>query len=354
MSPIDLSHQISSSELDQSTVTAHLETEITPDKNLVYCAAFQLAWNQLIGKIVGGPLQLEGDPKIAQALNKRLVNEQAVAEDCYLAMAGFERDGIVEQVKRALEEKFNREPGFDLVLNHPDDILAYAFLAKSLPFDTEFEVLQDPLVFSDDVKVEAFGIETEDDAVEQVVILDYQHSDDFIIKLQGLPWVEDEIEWGVMPDRPRVTDDIILAKVAPQATLLETVQAVLFRSRKNARYHESSKLDFGIGEVLRIPKIDFDVHHKYTELVGKKWFNRGFEGYFITRALQNIKFKLDETGADLTSEAAMMATIGIKPPPPPPRQFIFDKPFLLCLKKNESHVPYLAMWIGNSELLVKA
>jgi hypothetical protein len=36
------------------------------------------------------------------------------------------------------------------------------------------------------------------------------------------------------------------------------------------------------------------------------------------------------------------------------REFVFDKPFLLCLKEKEAKYPYLAIWVDNSELLVKA
>lgn len=334
----------------KSLVTAHLETEVASGNNLLYCATFQVAWNQLMDDILEGhPLELAGDPEIARALNKRLVGRQDIAEDCYLAMAGFGRDHIVERIERAFQEKFNRTPELDLMLSSPDDILAYAFLEKSIPFDTKFEVFDEPLHFSDGVEVQAFGIEKDQAAADQVVILDYEDADDFVIKLQGSPQVDAEIDFGARDiERPRITDAIILAQVTPQATLLETVEAVL--ARADEATSEQAGATLRPREVLKIPKINFDILHRYSELGGKGLLNEGFEGHPISKALQAIKFKLDETGAELGSEAAvkMLESIIIQP-----RKFIFNTPFLLCLKRMKSKYPYLAIWVDNSELLVK-
>jgi hypothetical protein len=334
-----------------TTVTPHLEAEISSGRNLLYCATFQVAWDQLRDDILDGhPIQLESDPPIVQALNHRLVGKQDISAEYYLAMAGFGRDRIVERIARELQRKFDRTPGLDLLCG-PDDILAYAFLEKSIPFDTEFQVLADPLKFSDGVEVQAFGVEQERGAADQVAILDYRNADDFIIRLQGSPQVDAEMEFGARIDRPRISDDIILAKVAPQATLRETVEAVLARASEEAKGQTESSL--GPQEVLRIPKIDVDILHRYTELVGKPLLNKGFEGYPISEALQAVEFKLDETGAKVRSEAAILVMKGIILPERL-REFVFDKPFLLCLKEKEARYPYLAIWVDNSELLVKA
>jgi hypothetical protein len=334
-----------------TTVTAHLEAGIGSGRNLLYCATFQIAWDQLRDDVLGGhPLQLEGDPPVARALNEQLVGKRDISGEYYLAMAGFGRDRIVERIEQALRKKFDRTPGLDL-LCESDEILAYAFLEKSIPFDTEFQVLPDPLKFDDGVEVQAFGIDQERGAEDQVVILDYRSAGDFVIKLQGSPQVDAEIEFGARIDRSRISDDVILAKVAPQATLRETVETMLARASEEARGQTESSL--GPQEVLRIPKIDVDVLHRYSDLVDRLLLNPEFEGYFISEALQAVKFTLDETGAEVRSEAEIFVTKGIVTPERL-RKFVFDKPFLLCLKEKKAEYPYLAMWIDNSELLVKA
>ena len=62
-----------------------------------------------------------------------------------------------------------------------------------------------------------------------------------------------------------------------------------------------------------------------------------------------LRFRLDERGAILKSEAAIAAVL---PEPEKPRQFIFDKPFLILLERKDAAQPYFALWVDNPELLV--
>ena len=64
----------------------------------------------------------------------------------------------------------------------------------------------------------------------------------------------------------------------------------------------------------------------------------------IIEAKQGIKFKLDRCGAMLESEATIMvASI--------PRYFIFNRPFLIYMKKRDCEQPFFVMWVDNAELL---
>ena len=66
----------------------------------------------------------------------------------------------------------------------------------------------------------------------------------------------------------------------------------------------------------------------------------------ILEAKQSIKFKLDRYGAMLESEA-MLAAGAI------PRYFMFDRPFLVYMKKRDCEQPFFVMWVDNAELLNK-
>ncbi|MHC4438388.1 MAG: hypothetical protein ACYS3S_13590, partial [Planctomycetota bacterium] len=55
-------------------------------------------------------------------------------------------------------------------------------------------------------------------------------------------------------------------------------------------------------------------------------------------------FKLDSCGAMLESEATIM-TASI------PRYFIFNRPFLIYMKKRDCEQPFFVMWVDNAELL---
>lgn len=340
--------------MSEIEVTAHLDAEIKPEETLVYCATFQLAWNQLCDEVIGqDTLCLEGDPPIAQALNRRLVEADDLDERDYVAMAGFARDGIGERVRSALREKFDRDPMSDIDLENPSDILAYAYLEKALQFGTVFPEFDEPLQFNDGALLESFGIDGEDPASEQVTVLDYRHADDFIIRL----------------DATSPKDELILAKAPPSSTLRETIEGVLMRATPEGRQmaaralrksgRDSNLLNPELqasSETLQIPKIKIEVTHSYEELLGRIVCNPGWAGaYYVSKALQAIKFDLDETGAILRSDAVIEMSVTFSPYMivEERRQFIFDKPFLVCLKEREARYPYLAVWVGNSRVLVR-
>ncbi len=155
-------------------------------------------------------------------------------------------------------------------------------------------------------------------------VLDYISDNDFIIGLKS----------------KSLKNEIILAKVNPGKTLLETITTVFGRIANVA----PSLLE--PGESLQIPKIDFNILHNYQELEDKLCLNNGLKDYSIIRAIQSIRFRLDEKGALLKSEAAIMLG-GM------PRNYIFNKPFLLCLREKGAKYPYFAMWVDNAELLLK-
>lgn len=328
--------RIPSDQLKQTVVTSYLQDNIVAGKNLLYCSTFQIAWDTLSDDIIKEPLQLEGNPLAVENLNKRLTGKQDISEDCYLAMAGFNKDGITEKIKQALKEKFNETPGIDINLTRPDDILAYSFLLKDLKFKNEFENLENPILFNGVIAVKAFGIskynfdEAHKKLGEQVTILDYKNDDDFIVSLKS-----------ISPN-----DEIILAKIVPKQTMLETLDSLFARI-------SSAILPPGLngGDTLQIPKLDFDLLHSYSELTGKHALNKGFEDYFISKAIQTIRFRLNEKGALLKSEVVIVMELGLEPEPP--KRLVFNKPFLICLREKGAKYPYFAMWVDNAELLLK-
>lgn len=318
--------------LQQTIVTSYLQKKITAGKNLIYCSTFQLAWNALCDDIIKAPLELSGTPEIQTMLNERLTGKEDIAPDAYIAMAGFNGDGIVQKIDNALLKKFDKKNGCGITLMNPDDILAYAYLFKNLEFKNKFEDLNtSPIFFNKATKTETFGIKQYSyEIAKQVKILHYNNDDDFILKLES----------------KSQNDEIILAKIEPKETLLATVDYV-FEQIKNKETIALEK-----GDILKIPKFDFDIFKKYSELINRDFLNKNFGGYFISDAFQGIKFKLDEKGVILESYAAI---IGVKSVSfsPGTKRLIFDKPFLFCLKEKNGKYPYFVMWVDNTELMLK-
>ena len=136
--------------------------------------------------------------------------------------------------------------------------LAYAFLLKELQFENAFEDFRHPITFygrRGALHVEAFGIDHYTDQRhrklrDQVDIIDYRDQHDFIIRLT-----------------PKAGDDeIILARVKPERTLLETFERVSERIVDSGRNSTSERLSEN--DILQIPKFELSIDHTYSSLLG--------------------------------------------------------------------------------------
>ena len=330
-----------SSDLTRTSITPILDTEIKPDQNLIYCATFQLAWNEFRDSF---QLHLPEDPEIIRHLDKKMFVKDYLSEDCYVAISGTWKN-IHETINRMLKEKFGDEAWFltkERVLENrfsEEAFMAYAFLFKNLVFAEMFESLDEPILFESPkafFKVEGFGIkefnpheEKHRNLGEQVSIYYYKYdykksSADFVIELKA----------------KSANEEIIIAQITPGKTLLETIrntQEIITESRPNSlrKY-----------ETLQIPKFDFDIEHNFSDI--EKYLSPLVEG--PAKAYQRIKFKLDEKGAILKSEAIITAEALTQNFP---RQFIVSRPFLIYLRQKDSPYPYFAMWVENGEILSK-
>ncbi|HNY10120.1 MAG TPA: hypothetical protein PKK26_00885 [Candidatus Wallbacteria bacterium] len=328
---------VSSRDLKATTITAVMDSKIEPGRNAVFCSAFQMAWNVLCNGILKAALELSDAPEYAKSLNALISGKPLVSEDAYLAMAGFGKDDIVKKINEALAKKFGKDAPTVSEKLKPTDILAYAFLYKNLQFAKEFEGL-DTLFFNSgekSLKVDSFGIrkfepgKSEHDLLnKQVDILYCDDNGKFIIRLASKS-----------PD-----DEIIISTVKAEATLGESYAAVK-KLCDNATVSKLAKDD-----KLQIPKVDFNLLHTFGELIGKPLRNKGFEEYIISKALQSIRFVLNEKGAILKSEAKIVMT---KTAMISGRRFVANSPFFIFLKNKAAESPYFALYVDNDELLIK-
>ena len=320
-------------ELKQTAISPVLTAGIEDNKNVIWCSTFQLAWNVLKDKVIKEDIKLNEGPDLVNELNGSSASKRDLSKKSYVAMAGFGADEIVEKINKELKKKFKNPPELKDKLK-PTDIMAYAYLFKELEFKEEFDKIKELLDFKG-VEVPAFGIEKFDfnkheRFQEQIEIYDYKSEDDFIIKLKS----------------KKRNDEIILAKVAPGENLHLTYQSIL------DRIQASEKDSMAKDDTLQIPKFDYDFTKSYDELKDKVFENSGWESYVIKQALQNIKFKMNEKGVVLKSEAKIRMEM-VSSTPVPPRKFIFDKEFIIILKERKRQNPYFVMWVDNAEVLLK-
>ena len=140
----DRSPLIPAEDLIETVILPHPEGPISAGTNYVYCATFQLAWNELRDKVIGAPIELEGGPPWTSLLNKSTFGRSDLSEDCYLAMGGRGEEGIVERDAASDAAEVSRRPIRARVVGCAG-YYAFAYLVKTLSFQLAFERLDGEL-----------------------------------------------------------------------------------------------------------------------------------------------------------------------------------------------------------------
>ncbi len=327
------------STLKDTQLVAHPDVPLAADQNVLWCGTLQLAWNEAVG-LVGEKLHFDRQVPEVDLLNRMDFTRKDLDPDSYVALADFEVNHVEDEIRAALEKTFQGAASPELIPPKPphpgpDDFVAYAYLYKNLAFATPFPD-HSPLNFGT-TAVKAFGFDSEGQrppgALEQVEINDYHSPNDFVIELKT----------------KAANDELILAKVPPAATLEATISSVL------GRLGQHSISIVGPGDMLAVPKLNFDLRRDFSELEGlvlepspgAKIHRR----LVISKAEQLVRFQLNEKGAILKSEAVIaMKAMAMRPR----HMMIFNQPFLILMKQKDSSRPYFALWVGNASLLVPA
>lgn len=328
------------STLARTVVSPTLETPIAGGTNVIWCGTMQLAWNELRA-LVGEEIRMAKQDAVVASLNNATFAKADVDPDTCVVAAARADDralrGLRNQVARAFKGAVTPELIPDPASLPQNAFVLYAALFVNLPFEHAFNRLEQPFLFCGE-NVAAFGTKgrfgdprQESKVRAQVSLCDFRGADDFVVALRT----------------KRTSHQLILAKIPPSGTLADTARAVLARMPGQP---PSRPLEY---KDLIVPIADYDLTRTYPELVGRPLTvkNPSFNGFPIEAAVQSIRFKLDERGALLKSEACVVLGCKEAAKKEPP-DLIFDKPFLVLLKCATSAQPYFAMWVDNAEILV--
>ncbi len=292
-----------------------LEHAISNDKNSVYCATFLFAWNE-IRKQINSPLTISDKYSDLILLNKSTSFFNVLKSDEYDVNVEFE--------------------GFR--------IQAKAEFNKSLPFELKLQSFKNKLTF-DGQKVASFGVNgnDNDEQLKIVQIVYYKNDNNFIIKL--LPKEKEH--------------EIILFKtdqkfnsIAEMRSEIEKLTIIGKNERKNQKM--SWKYKYNEEDIVVIPKFNFNIETNYSTLEGNH-FSSETQNYQIVSAWQRTAFILDESGAKIESEALIVVDLlyNEEYDKPKPKKMVFDKPFLILLKRTDATNPYFGLWTTNTELMIK-
>jgi hypothetical protein len=332
-----------SSELNNTVIVPALESPIQVGKNVIWCSSFQLTWNELKDDIIKEPIKLKKNQELADLLNQAKQTKQDVSENDYYARAGFVQDNIIDAIQTEMSNKFPGEtiPSFDDV-SADTAIISYSFLSANVRFKLPYFENDKELLFTDSngnrTAITSFGLREEDDYAyyklrRQLNVLFVNHDSDYKLT-----------ECAIDLCKNSAPNQIILAMVKPKDTLLETLSYIEEQSQKtpNEKYNH----EFGPNDVLLVPNLFWEIVHAYEKLVDDTLQNTRYEGMPIEKAMQIIQFRLDRSGAELKSESKLLCA-------PIPTFYMFDRPFLIYMKKRGAEHPFFVMWVDNAELLEK-
>jgi len=154
------------------------------------------------------------------------------------------------------------------------------------------------------------------------------------------------------------THKIILIKTSfPENT---TFKQELEKFESNKKIFEETKNEdnywkyyYENEDKLIIPMIALHIEKNYESIEGTT-FTAEKSSHNLIKVYQRNAFILNEKGAIIETEAEIgdVETEAL-PEEIKPKNLIFNKPFLLLLKKKDSSYPYFAIFIADAELLQK-
>jgi hypothetical protein len=293
-------------------------------RDRVWVGTFQLVWNDLMDRIAFGNIKFaEGTPEIVNELNKREITTDDINDKNYYKYTGKIVKNTKKTIENAIKKKFGETSDIldklDLKPNG-ERYIAYAMLKKDFRFVNAF----DKLGKSDfrDTQAEFFGISkySDDQLKKGVRVLFYNSPDDYAVVLETVD-----------------KDEVYLYKTANTKQFNFIYQDM---RKKELAYNGNTRM--GNKDELKVPNLKFFEEKQFDELTGKRIKGTRMQ---IEKALETVKFDMNNEGVKLKSEAAitMMKTAVGPRKTEEPRYFYFDNTFVLFLKEKEKRNPYFAL-----------
>jgi hypothetical protein len=310
----DLPEVTSLDNLKQTDFVTTLENPISVNKNIIYAPAFLYAWNKIKEELKFPIIADNTNSPDFKLLNQSISYQKSLTETEYSATA----------------EVFDRA------------IIARAFFNKTLPFETHLQISDDPILFNK-TKVSAFGMYYyNEDAIKFTKILYYKDDNNFILKLSPkdkqheIILVKGVENYQTLKDAIKLTNDLI------DEGKQEQINTKL-----------SWKYEIVDEDIFSIPAIQFNIATHYKNLEGQSFSTKDNKKYSFNEAYQRTGFILNENGAIVESVGvAALDTVSV-PLKTHPKKMIFDKQFLIIIKRTGKTNPYFVMKVANTELLTK-
>lgn len=320
------------------TIVPTMSDIITKDSS--WCGTFQLVWNDMKNNVVKNDIVFTPQEKMADNLNKEEFTQDMISDKYYFKIYGLKSLELKEQIEKGIKEKFNQESDIlndfnwsESELDDPNNVdvrryFFYVMLYRKFEFLQEFDKLENGKFGNKYNDIKYFGIDknTKNSVGDQIDVLYYNSKDDFAIIINT-----------------KNNDEVIFCK-NPQG---KTFNEIYENMNKESKEYKESKEFKNIDE-FKAPNLTFNEKKEYTELQGKEFKTADpiYDTAKIEKAIQTIKFSLDEKGGEIKSEAAidvMLVTTALSPEKEDePRYFYLDDTFAIFLREKGRDLPYFA------------
>jgi len=304
---------VSADSLRETGFVPTLENELISNKNTIYSVSFLMAWNE-----------------IKKALKDSILVAPTNSNDFKLLNASNSFRNALKSSEYKTEVRFQ------------DGIVAKAYFNKVLPFDNSFDEMKQPLIFQKQA-VEAFGINQYSVDLAGIVNIYYYDSDNnFVIGIEA----KDS------------NHEIIFAKgISSTGTLLSSFKEVKKKIQLGLveKMQEKNlwKYSYLREDKLAIPVLQYAIENTYSEVQGQYFVTYHKVPYVVSEAYQKIVFCLNQNGVAVSDFSRIVVDSMSSFPKAKPKSFVFDKPFFFMLKRKDASYPYYAMYIRNTELMIK-
>ena len=302
------------------------------NRNDIFTPSFQLLWNDLKEKIATQKINFYGkDPYLVYVLNSNPFTTEDVSENsCYKIVApkSFE---LKAKIIREIFDKFEyKSTLLDEIDWNPDpkkeEYILYALFIKNIEFLKEMQVLEEMPFKGSSILYDYFGVvENQRDFKDTIVPLYYYNEKEFAVSLNT-----------------KEGDRVVLYRTNSNENVFDLYSKLDRKVNK--------KLKFGTHDELRVPFINLDERISYDILCNRRIFNTD---YIISKAIEDVKFTLDNKGASLKNEAIMQVETMSIAPTLPKKVYNFDNDFIIYLIEKDKNYPYFALRISDFKDLVK-
>ncbi len=308
---------------------------ITSDSS--WCGTFQLIWNDMKNEVVKKDVVFNPQLEMVENLNKEDFNESMLSEDYYFKIYGLKTLELKEQIENGIKEKFNQTSDiiddFDWSedeLDNPNDAdirryFFYTMLYRKFEFLEVFDKLENGTFGNKYNNIEYFGIDknTENSVGNQIQVLYYNSKDDFALLINT-----------------KTNDEVIFCKNPTGNNFNE-----IYKNMNDEMNKYTGDKTFNNVDEFKAPNLTFNEKKEYSDLEGKPFKTADNNTGEIIKALQTVKFSLDEKGGEIKSEAGMEVSFKAsieEPKKENPRYFYVDDTFAIFLREKGKEKPYFA------------